>query len=1221
MGNGKKNNFMLGWWGFNSYICKKWQFVALSHLRILIKPPLAMKHQHFYILTCLCVFLLMPIDGWAQKKGKKGSAKTATPTVKFNAFDPFDKVNDQTKGTPWEKTEAHPLELLPGVKAAIPEPLPHVSQMSLISYNMAVSQAFESLRLVYGEMTEEQAKALNEVWAPLYNYPAQNVIDYLNKLNPLLSQFLVARENWMHTAYFIDQLELDMAYAVDMDNEEGFKQIYFEYCLYVNAQKQFAQAMITLANKIDELGDPPSPFEEMRRARARYNEVFPKKKKLKGELGDCWIGTREMPNSATAGLGPLTEPLMRYLFTAMTDQGEMYFAIQLIEAGTTVKPETDADPAALYNIRVCQVECRPVKGQKPSVIYDGAYQKYFPNPPKMMISSLTMNLLYSFEVSTPTENDKKTPSVYAAKMAYHNAAGNFGNRVLRSGFFFKAALKWSQKRQWDKYKYVKGVIPQKALDDFAEAVREEFRIEESWKKLPKKQRKELAAKGQDPTAMPTEDDDTDQQAIKDSIEAEQKARMETIAEKKDLVEQLQNLINRERRIIYENQMILGKAGASEAEKRNARNIIKDCNYRIMHFQSDMSAEIDNIHTLQTGEFVHTRSAFDEYARNLMIHTMQVEAAKYDYSKKLASGIERQINLLPVEEREKARQVAARIVEDDGALVKGDYKKLLKLRNSINSKIVGHAVHDQAVAEEEIVTSSEKEFYVNCGIMACGALVGGLAPHAFATPTMTIGKFLSTGGALSQQALASAGTVSTVTSMVYGGMTGFAAAGGVHALSNYVAGKAGYGKEVGVEVFETPMRKAVLSGLGNYNIFTLGTSTFVDQFTDEENQGMPLEDRAWMAAKRAGTAMLLQYSMQKGVQKLMSLTTSSGNIKVQDKSGKLTAAQKRDILITKKDQLEAQDVIANYKSLEAARTKADWEKNTAEVARLDKELDQLAASMNSSFHAKHQLKYSTAPDAAALRARFDQRIQNIYKQEIPELTDMMASKGWNMSDVEWKQFRNASSVGSSSMDLDLGVISKSNNYVEPVFIKNGEVATAQEFLADAQNSLNKIHMTKYGISAKASEMNITNSAHPEAFATPAMLEKDFNWNMATPQELKSIPKVIDAKAKAIDGNIRFTETMKKQAKCRELSKEMENMLLPKYRENLKTLKPNSEKYKQVQKDLEYMTDMTERFKKIGTETTDPMEIYVLEQQLKLQTGGKGIQEVMSDVILGFDLKVP
>ena len=159
-----------------------------------------MKRQHFYILTCLCVFLLMPIGGWAQKKGKKGSATTATPTVKFNAFDPFDKVNDQTKGTPWEKTEAHPLDLLPGIKAAIPEPLPHVSQMSQISYNMAVSQAFESLRLVYGEMTEEQAKALNEVWAPLYNYPAQNVIDYLNKLNPLLSQFLVARENWMHTA-------------------------------------------------------------------------------------------------------------------------------------------------------------------------------------------------------------------------------------------------------------------------------------------------------------------------------------------------------------------------------------------------------------------------------------------------------------------------------------------------------------------------------------------------------------------------------------------------------------------------------------------------------------------------------------------------------------------------------------------------------------------------------------------------------------------------------------------------------------------------------------------------------------------------------------------------------------------------------------------------------------------------------------------------------------
>ena len=233
-----------------------------------------MKSAARLFLAVLFAFFLMPTDLVAQKKKDKGgktASKAVAASTKFNAYDPFDKANEQTKNMPWEQTEVQLLQPLASVKAAIPAPLPHVSQISQMSYNMAVSQAFESLRLVYGELSEEQAKELNEAWAPLYNYPSQNVIDYLNKLNPLLSQFLVARENWWHTACSIDQLELDMANAVDMDNEDGFKQIYFEYCLYVKAQQQYAEAMIELANSIVSLGNPPNPFDEMRRARARYN--------------------------------------------------------------------------------------------------------------------------------------------------------------------------------------------------------------------------------------------------------------------------------------------------------------------------------------------------------------------------------------------------------------------------------------------------------------------------------------------------------------------------------------------------------------------------------------------------------------------------------------------------------------------------------------------------------------------------------------------------------------------------------------------------------------------------------------------------------------------------------------------------------------------------------------------------------------------------------------
>ena len=153
------------------------------------------------------------------------------------------------------------------------------------------------------------------------------------------------------------------------------------------------------------------------------------------------------------------------------------------------------------------------------------------------------------------------------------------------------------------------------------------------------------------------------------------------------------------------------------------------------------------------------------------------------------------------------------------------------------------------------------------------------------------------------------------------------------------------------------------------------------------------------------------------------------------------------------------------------------------------------------------------------------------------------------------------------------------------------------------------------------MNITNSAHPEAGATAEVLSPNYNWNAAPPQTLKSINKVLDVKTNAINNNVRLTETSKLQANCREYSKEMENMLLPKLKQNLQTLKPGSEKYKQVQENIATMTEMTKKFKQIGSHTGDPSEILAIERQIYMDTGGKSVSEVMNDVKNGFELSIP
>ena len=120
---------------------------------------------------------------------------------------------------------------------------------------------------------------------------------------------------------------------------------------------------------------------------------------------------------------------------------------------------------------------------------------------------------------------------------------------------------------------------------------------------------------------------------------------------------------------------------------------------------------------------------------------------------------------------------------------------------------------------------------------------------------------------------------------------------------------------------------------------------------------------------------------------------------------------------------------------------------------------------------------------------------------------------------------------------------------------------------------------------------------------------------------SINKVLDVKTNAINNNVRLTETSKLQANCREYSKEMENMLLPKLKQNLQTLKPGSEKYKQVQENIATMTEMTKKFKQIGSHTGDPSEILAIERQIYMDTGGKSVSEVMNDVKNGFELSIP
>ena len=1136
------------------------------------------------ILALTAAFLMvMPPAGLAQNK-KKLNIKLPTTklaTVKFNADDPYAKENQTTDGTPWEKVSSEPVKLPDGVKAVIPDPLPDISKISTIEYNMAVSVAFESLRIIYGEMSEKDAEKFMQMWAPLFDNPSQEIIDYMNKLTPLLSQFIVARESYLNSVSNVELLLFDASEAVGWDDKEAFSSAMFQAKLYTGTLKQLEAAMDELANRIQALGNPPNPFEARMAARDRYRRAFKPKEIY---LGETWMGTRIDKEHQVEGLDPLTEPMMRYLMKVKVKGEDRYFVLELKEEGAPTVDEQN-DPQGVGNARIEQMYFSDKGNLMPDFKSDGTFQTYYPKPPAMAITMMTMNLMRQHEVSYVTDEDKKDPNYAARKQQYHELAAHYGNRILRGGVFFKTALLWAMEDKFNSYEWKDdGVVPHKLIEDLEEAFRQQAVIEAAnAKNLPKlrlggnKKKKaddEDAAVDAQAAQAVFDEASARKQQVKDSLAFEEQSKQESIAWREENIKLIENNIRRDEEGRRNAQRRLAAAKTAQ-ERQWIQQEIDEYDRRIICLQSDIQNERDNIRQKQTGEFVHTRTAFEQYANAKMIHDAKVEAERYIQTKKAAAIIDRQINLLPEEDRDDARERAEKLFYEDGALASGDIEKARKLANIFNNQLLGHELKVQAEAQDEVAWADLKEAGANAVIMACGSITVGLAGEALA-------------GAYG------AGTAATIwgsraIGAVYGGVTG------------YIAGGPG---------------KAASSAAGYFHPVTGTIASFIEGYTAEGNEGMSTYEKMWEGAKKAGTDYLIGKGMEiaaTGIAKTAAAFLPDGIANFNLTKG-FSSKQKLDVMRTQRERLEAEDAVKSFKKLnnEYISMLADGKTPQAKLDAARKEINQLAASMNSDYHAKWYMKYKADPN---LRAHFDQAVQSNYRQLTPKMSESLAKQGYDMSDIEFKQFRNSSSSGSSSMDLDLAPVSKSTGK-EPVFYKNGNKVTAKEFMQDAQKTMNTEYFEQTGISAKASEMNLTTSAHPEAYSTAELLKKDVDYSKLKAEDIASIGKVLEVKTNTIDGNIRMTETTKLQAKSREATKEIDNMLIPKLKQELKA-STNVKEAERIAGDIEYWQDMSKKLGAIGKETSNPMEILRLNNEIQRFTGGKDAPQVVNDLIREFN----
>ena len=1117
-----------------------------------------------------------------KKKGKKGAVTTPPlqdlkdiPRVTFTAADPCAPGNQVTEGMPWEKTNPKEIKLTGGVEPMIPEPLPSITHLSAFDYKAALSVAFEGMRLIYGPMPEEEGRQFEQTWAPLFNYPTQEIIDYLNRLNPLISQFLAARESYLRTLAAVQLVMLDAATAVDWDDQEAFHAALFEAKMHTTGLESLNAAMQELANRIQQLGNPPNPNDAKCEAYNRYRRIFQKDAE-DVYLGESWIGTRKSPYQA-GGLDELKETLIRYLFRTKVNGKDHYYAIQLIESDPCSDEEMEADEACLSSVKVEQLDLPSRSDQKPDITSDGTFVNYLPKVPVMLISKLTFDYFRLREYSGLTDADMDNPGLVADKEAYKAACNNYGTRIMRSGFFFKTAIEWSAENRWSQYTFNEnGVMPDNAIEDFEEAVRASISADMAAQKKSKKQRREEEKSSQ--LAKETEERSAREKEMQDSLALEKQSREESIASRREIIATIREQIDREREYKQRASERLSQV-KSPQEAASIRKEMADIDMRIISFQSTMQGEEDAVTTLQTGEVVHTRTVYQDYTHSKMIHDMHIDAARRDATRRAAYVVDHQIRRLPPAQRETARRLAESVIDGD-ALVSGDVEKARSLALALNKQLQGYGEYDHAVATEAIVNSEENEFWAQSTIVAAGAISVGLGSSALA-------------GAYGAEAAATIYGTKAL-GAVYGGVTGYLAGG---------------------------PKEGVMQAASFWSPVTGGVASFVNGYYEAgQKKDATTSSQIWEGAKSAGTEYIIGKVFETGVSVVARgasalFGSESRLFRPLVKPPSQRSRELMDQIRTTRSKLEAEDAVKSFNKLndELIVLQMDEVANAAQIRSGKDELNQLAAAMNADYHAKWFLKYKADP---RVRSSFDRMVQENYGQMIPKMAESLKSRGYDMSDIQFRQFRNASSGGTSSMDLDLAPVSVRTGKEPSYFIKNGKRVDAREFMQDAQQAMNQDYYEMFHLSAKHSEMNLTTSMHAEAFSTPDLLSKDVDFSQLAPEDVASIGKVLDVKVNAIEKNPMLSNTSRMQAKCREASKEIDNMLMKKLEQDLAKAKPGSSEYLQTEADISYWKDLGAKLKNIGTQTNDPGEIIRLNREISHTTGGRDATQVVNDLINRF-----
>lgn len=874
-------------------------------------------------------------------------------------------------------------------------PMPDLDDLTILEDFIdtgSITTTLNLLKQLYGRLTPEQEALLEKQFAQYYAYPADEVKKYFKALNRELFQLLVLKTRLSIEMEGYGQAAAEAHNAL-LYNSEQHAQTASRHLLKRRWHLlMIQQQLATINHHLNNIGSPPDA-ELLKKKREKEFEAF---------ILDAVMGNQHKPGNQPA-------------------PGKV---LKTREDGTNQKPEASSEARDYVKISIdTQAELRQTVSKPYSIHW----------------SETENNAVLEFRDARVSSNDSNPLGDVVATFSWNKPAAAYGVKGRHEVDDWESNRKATQ--TWEiglssssTVNVIQGAVllPIAAVGMNAEELYKtgtELRgdnirfTQDTFKQLGRNQGV-LAIKCQvlseSGTASPTvlvyykfklQDQTGAQPGTGNVAEYETPGKMEFYSYQINLL--------KEEIAVYRQR--LNKATSVDQQKK--------LEWLILGKQADMQQQEDLLRELKTGEFKHTKTAWDERNATLAANRFIAESNRYQlkmqrtrFRHDIIGKIGALSKKMIAQDELGVRDWAMR--QRTQALKVNDNQKLAEIYAALQKRYRHNLERKRVDADQDVAYWDD-------------AIEGAEYVKDKADTAFLIASVIQSGGS----------------TYLYAGYTGL-----TNGISDGIAS--------GVE-----------HALKNLNMATMVAGSAYDGY-NVVNPETGKKEGFKGAAKNVAVTLAILGACHVAIKAVGKTSTVARNAYKKYALESALTAQEREMSLT---------LVARYEDklakLEQMIQRGEPKAVQKQAELLEKETVKLMANP----HAKNYLKYRGAPMTQRAYIHFEQKVRSRIEQRLREALE---KKGWR--NFRLKEFRNKSSANSVGMDWDLGLIEDDletaviNGQKQKVLYKNGQPMTVQQFQEEAGKEFNRVYYKETRYSAEGSFATLTTSVNEEAFKDVAIL---------------------------------------------------------------------------------------------------------------------------------------